>query len=184
MTHGTRTGIFLSAALTAGLLLAPEPGIAEQAYEMKVYANSPGGRQVLDENYASAIKAAKRKAGKGGETGIAANLTLCAALTKTGQLEDAEIACTKAVTLAERRKVNRPLPLYGYDTRQQDFATALSNRGVLRAVSGDPDGAARDFRDAAKVARTAAEVSRRNLAFLEASVPEKVAMTDGKAGRD
>lgn len=179
-----RLGSCVMTVLASGILLASDPGAAdaaERAFEMKAYVDFPGGRQVIAGNYAEAIQAASRNADKRSEAGMIANTNLCVAFTKTGQFAKAEAACTKAVTLAERSRVSLPLLRYGYDVKQ-DIATALSNRGVLRAASGNSLAAARDFREAARVAR--ADVPRRNLAYLEASTPDRVAMNREGQGRE
>jgi Tfp pilus assembly protein PilF len=54
----------------------------------------------------------------------------------TGDLAKAGIECAAALTLSERSAVRR------------DIAVALSNRGVVKAVSGDVSGARDDFRRA------------------------------------
>lgn len=187
MMKSIRLGIGVTAAVATGLLLVSHPAAAdaaERAFEMKAYVDYAGGRQVIAGDYAVAIQAASRAAEQDGERGMIANTNLCVAFTKTGQFARAEAACTRALTLAERSRVSVPLLRYGYDVRQQDIVTALSNRGVLRAVSGDPLGAARDFREATGVAGTAVDVPRRNLTYLEASVADRVAMNEERRGRE
>lgn len=154
---------------------------AERAFEMKAYVDYPGGREVISGDYAAATQAASRNADKTGEAGMIANTNLCVALTKSGQLAKADAVCTKAVTLAERSGIAAPRLQYGNDNRRY-VAIALSNRGVLKAVSGDPLAATRDFRDAAGMARAGADLPRRNLAYLEATTTDRVAMN--KDARD
>jgi Flp pilus assembly protein TadD len=171
--------LFKTIAATA-MALVSSSGLAqapERLYEMKTYVDFPAGRDVIAGNYAKAIKAAGRSADRRGETGMIANTSLCVAFTKTGRFADAENACTRAVSLAERSGRRPSLWLYSHASRQQDIATALSNRGVLHAVSGNAAAAARDFREAARLVR--ADAPRHNLARLEASMAENVAMMEG-----
>jgi hypothetical protein len=180
-----RLGFCVTVGVAAGIVLACYPGAAnaaERAFEMKAYVDFPGGREVIAGDYAGAVQAASRKADKAGVAGMIANTNLCVAFTKTRQFSSAEAACSKAVTLAERRDVSAPRLQYAYVTRQ-DIATALSNRGVFKAVSGDLLAAARDFREAAGIARADVGLPRRNLAYLEASTSDRVAMNKGAPRR-
>lgn len=185
MVKKIRLGFCSTAAIALGVSLASYSGAAdaaERAYEMNVYVDVVGGQRVIAGDYAGAVEAASRYAEKGGARGMVANTNLCVALTKTGRFAKAESACTKAVALAERRRME--VSLYDSRTRRQDIAITLSNRGVLKAVSGDPLGAARDFRDAAGFARMGVGVPARNLAYLEALMPDRVAMNDDRRARD
>ena len=173
-----RLGLCVTMGVATGIALACYPGstdAAERAFEMKEYVDYPGGRQVVAGDFAAAMQAASRNADKSGEAGMIANTNLCVAFTKTGQFIEAEAVCTKAVTLAEKSGMSAQRLQYGNDNRRY-VAIALSNRGVLRAVSRNPRAATRDFREAVSIARAGAELPRRNLAYLEETTTERVAM--------
>lgn len=65
----------------------------------------------------------------------------------------------------------------GISSSWHETAQAMSNRGVLRAMSGDMIGAARDFREATAMSHTLA-APERNLAHIEANVANRLAMTE------
>lgn len=181
-----RLGFFVTVSVAAGIVLACYPGAADaagSAFEMKAYVDFPGGREAIAGDYAGAVQAASRKADKAGVAGMIANTNLCVAFTKTREFARAEAACDKAVTLAERRRVSAPRLQYAHVTRQ-DISTALSNRGVFKAVSGDLLAAARDFREAAGISRADVHLPRRNLAYLEASTLDRVAMNEESRSRE
>jgi hypothetical protein len=103
------------------------------------------------------------------EGALVAATNLCVAYTVTRELDRAFEACAEALTLA--RRVDK-----GTSARFRSTATAraLTNRGVLRAVSGDTLGAAADFREAARSSDWAAP--SRNLAYLESSPAHRLAL--------
>lgn len=139
-------------------------GEAPPAYVLTAITDQARGLQVLDGAYDEVIEhlAAAEKKNR-----FAENNNLCVAYTKTNNLAEAEKACTAA--LKSSTLLSRP-----YDSpRKIGHAVALSNRGVIRAVSGDIELARRDFQEARKADRylsTAAE----NLAILEERSRETV----------
>ena len=93
---------------------------------------------------------------------FAANNNLCVAQTKLDDFEQAELSCDIAVQLAEFA--------VGHGQRQDvdyvtELAIALSNRGVLRAMTGNPAEAERDFRRAVNLDPNT-ESPARNLSHL------------------
>ncbi len=173
-----RLGLCVTMGVATGIALACYPGsvvASERAFEMKAYVDYPGGRDLIAGNYAKAMQAAKRDTDRTGDAGMIANTNLCVAFTKSRRFAEAEAACNRAVTLAERSGVSAPRLQYGNVNRRY-VAIALSNRGVFRAVSGDPRAATQDFREAASIARAGADLPRRNLAYLQGTTAERVAM--------
>jgi|SRR5690606_34541326 len=160
----------LHAALAASFCAAPLAlaGAADsRSFEMMAYTNWPGGAEIESGDYEAAIAAAQAHLRNDDRTiALVAATNLCVALTVTGELTDAVAPCDMAVTLAKR--VERET-IRGYVSREE-HSRALSNRGVLRAVSGDALAAAADFR-AASGMRGAAAAAHRNLAHLEGSGP-------------
>ena len=77
---------------------------------------------------------------------FAASNNLCVAYTKMDKFDQAALSCDVAVQLAEFAAENGHRTDVDYVT---ELAIALSNRGVLRAFTGDPEGAEEDFRKAA-----------------------------------
>ena len=94
----------------------------------------------------------------------------------TREYTEAHEACADALELA-RRADEMP------STRLPSTAAtalALSNRGVLRAVTGDTVGAASDFKTAARLAHGSSAPSR-NLAHLESLPADRLALANEEA---
>lgn len=144
----------------------------EGSYEMTAYADRPGGPELLAGRHAAAIEAAGQARPRGASTALVAHTTLCVAYTLTRRFADARVECGAAVELAEHvdRRPGSRIP------RSTAKAKALTNRGVLRAVSGDALGAARDFRHAARLDGVAAPA--RNLAKLERTSGYRLALAN------
>ena len=140
-----------------------QAGGAPSAYVMTVISNQAQGDQLVQGAYGEAIEnltAAKRYR-------FAENNNLCVAYTKTNQLPEAERACSAALKSSK--------PLFGlYDVpRNTDYAVALSNRGVIRAVTGDIERARQDFQAAIRANRSLSAAAE-NLAILDAKTTETV----------
>jgi hypothetical protein len=164
----------LACASTASL--APR-ALADTAYEMSSYAGWPGGKQIAARDYAAAIGAASRGMRRlDATTALVAATNLCVAYTVTRELAAARPACDRAVALAKHadHASLRRFP------RSAATAQALSNRGVLRAVSGDAAGATSDF-DAAARMKGASAAASRNLAHLQSSPPDRLALAERPA---
>lgn len=151
--------------------------LAKDTFEMSSYSNWAGGASIDSGDYAGAIAAASRW-GMTTDTvsmlGAATNL--CVAYTVSRELALARKACDTAVTLAKRVDDS------GWKNLRRDSATAsaLSNRGVLRALSGDSVGAATDFRAAIRLG-SGSEMPSRNLAHLESSPAHRMALASAAA---
>jgi hypothetical protein len=96
---------------------------------------------------------------------FAAKNNLCVAYTVTKKFDQAAPACEAAVSIGKRYGRFGGSPINPYGSR--DLAVAYSNRGVLRAVSGDVEGAKQDFADAAEV-NADLPAAAENLARLKA----------------
>lgn len=139
--------------------------------EMGSYSNEPGGMEIEAGDYDAAIAAASSPVWRYDVEGaLIAATNLCVAYTMKRELEGAFEACEKALTLA--RRVDKAT---GARLRASATARALTNRGVLRAVTGDSIGAASDFREATRSSGRWAAPSR-NLAYLESSPTHRLAM--------
>ncbi len=137
---------------TTLLLLTSASSLAQQesssAYQMAVIRDEAYGRVMLSGDYETGI-AKISSYNKKREKTFAASNNLCVAYTLTQQFDDAAPACEAALTTSERYARHGSSPFRQQTTRDQ--AIAYSNRGVLRAVTGDFDGARQDFEFAAKV---------------------------------
>lgn len=118
-------------------------------YKMAAVSNRARGNVVLAGNYRRAIEALD---GKGAKQ-FASSTNLCVAYTMTGELQKADVECGAALKLSQDKALH------------QDMAIALSNLGVLKAVSGDTNGAQQDFTRALQLNRKLSEAGE-NLQIL------------------
>jgi hypothetical protein len=155
-------------------LLAPAAPSSAAPYEMSAYTDRPGGPEVMVGAYDAAVAAAARPIlSRDWASALVASTNLCVAHTMNRSFPEAYAACAEALRLAVRAD-ERP---YSLIRARAATAKALSNRGVLRAISGDAIGAARDFRKAARLS-SARGAPARNLAKLESSPAYRLALSD------
>jgi tetratricopeptide (TPR) repeat protein len=149
------------------LLLASASALAEQAspsaYQMAVIKDEAYGRVLLSGDYEQGIAKIGSYGSKRAKT-FAVKNNLCVAYTLTGKFEDAGPACEAALAICEQYARYDYWPTSPNASRDQ--ALAYSNRGVLRAVTGDFDGARQDFEFAARVDTNRATAAA-NLAHLK-----------------
>lgn len=128
------------------------------------------GEHVVAGNYDTAIKGIL-SSGKSYRAGFEAQTNLCVAYTRSGDFENAGESCDAALTALKSRhrsSVSSGLaPFESRRTKERFLALALSNRGVLRAISGKPDLARKDFTEAASL-KFGLDVADVNLAKLSA----------------
>lgn len=135
-------------AICATTLLAAQPATADgvpSVYEMSVIEDTAQGRRLTKGDYTNAIEELEAPALFDRATFAKSN-NLCVAYTMTMKFDEAALACDAALEIRER--VRLPAPWYASAinrTKVRDKALALSNRGVLRAVTGDVAGARADF---------------------------------------
>lgn len=157
------TGIFFLCSAVA--LHAEEQKLN---YTLTAIEDMSYGEEVVAGDYDTAIEgiltSAKRR-----RSGFEAQTNLCVAYTRSGDFEKADASCNAA--LAALRKRPRPsamaaiIPSQSRRVRERYLALALSNRGVLRAITGSPDLARSDFEQAAEL-RFGLDVADVNLARL------------------
>jgi len=165
--------LIFSSTLTA-------PAIADRPtsmpYKMTVIEDAAYGRKVTSGDYEQAIRKitddGTRSSGR-----FADQVNLCVAYAKSTDLQRAGKACNAAIAhlrkqerraTRDRSKSNPVFRRY-----QRDLAVALSNRGVLLAVSGDAEKAREDFAAAIELQTRVSSIARSNLERLEQSaVPE------------
>lgn len=159
MSIQRKTAVMISACMFAGSLLAAPT----QAHEVLTQPTASGFQMaaVIDRAHGNAVVA-------GDYDQAIANLdddqryfesstNLCVAYTMTGELEKADAECASALRISKRKEIRR------------DIAVALSNLGVLKAVSGDLDGAQEDFSRAIRVNRKLPYASE-NLQLLQVTI--------------
>ena len=146
-------------------------------YELASYSNGPGGKELAMGDYANAMARSSAAGMTDIETRLVAATNLCVAQTASRAFAAARTSCDRAVELARRIDGSEQR---GIRRGPSATARALSNRGVLRALSGDPTGAARDLRAAATQSGSW-NAAASNLAHLESSPSYRVALAGGSA---
>lgn len=147
----------------------------EQGYQMSAVANRVHGDDVLAGRYEKSIilnRAYARRISRNNDPErvfpYPVSTNLCVAHTMIGKLDEAEAYCEAAVKAAKIGVESGQRKDIDY---RDEWATALSNRGVLRALSGDEAGAREDFASALSV-NSEWKVPAANLARLEVSFDE------------
>lgn len=131
------------AGLVFGLITLAFAANAKElnGYMMAIPANAPGIKHLRAGSYRKAITASRSVIAEPGWKAAAHN-TMCVSYTILKDYQRARRSCAKAVkvllaTKARQRRAKRQ------DTTS--LAMAYSNRGVLRALSDDLQGAHKDF---------------------------------------
>lgn len=147
----------------------------EQGYEMSAVANREHGDDVLAGRYQKAItlnrtyaRSILRNSDPERVFPYPVSTNLCVAHAMIGKLDEAGAYCDAAVKAAEIGAESGHRKDIDY---RDEWATALSNRGVLRALSGDEAGARADFASAMSLS-SEWKVPAANLARLEESFDE------------
>ena len=139
------TTLIVSVLLTATALL-PIQGKADEGqriqYEMVVVKNHAFGNLVSKGKYQLAVN---RINSSRNFVPYATATNLCAALTMLGEYEQAEPRCEEAIKLANKRPVPAPKGWKGINQLATQRAIAYSNRGVMRILRGNVNGAEEDF---------------------------------------
>ncbi|MBN1239259.1 MAG: hypothetical protein JXB36_12215 [Gammaproteobacteria bacterium] len=174
MVHSTRHFTLLAAAVFATAIGNSGRSLAAEAsYEMTAYVESLSGRRAASGDYGGAIEYASRRAAvRDPETRLIESTSLCVAYTMTGSFDEAHAACEDALESAQRVDDRASHMTF---RSESETARAMSNRGVLKAVTGDMAGAEDDFR-AASTMSGGSNASGRNLAHLEGAVADRLAM--------
>lgn len=143
-----------------------------QNYIMVVYSDRAHGEAVLEDHYARVISKLDRN---GGEVdNFTEQVSLCVALTKTRQFERATEYCDMAIAESEReaRRFRNYMGRSPYSRAAvSPRAVALTNRGVLHALTGQPE-EARSLFEMAQEADLMEEYAQNNLARLQLSMKE------------
>lgn len=169
----------LTAATVCGTFLGfSASATAETRYEMISYSDSVSGRRLAAHDYDGAIEhALKHVRLRNDEIRLIENTNLCVAYTMTARYAEAHEACDSALQAARRiDEAYSPAKL----PRRIETAKAMTNRGVMRAMSGDMSGAAEDFKTATAAMRGGSSAPKRNLEHLEIALEERLAMTGGR----
>jgi Flp pilus assembly protein TadD len=114
-------GLLVITASLASLNSAADENTASNAYQLAVIKDGAYGAAVIKGDFDTALPSLQLHSA----TRFDSSTNLCVALTKLGDLDNAQAACTTAYTLSQSSQFSR------------DRAIALSNLGVLAALRGD-----------------------------------------------
>ncbi len=128
------------------------------AYRMAVLVDGAYGEDLVAGDYEQAIEELDADSGR-----FAAVNNLCVAYIMASDAGNARVACERAVAKSEKRL--RHSDSWLRQAYKRDAAIALSNRGVVLALSGDLAGAQEDFERALKF-RSRLEEPEANLTRL------------------
>ncbi len=164
----TGAGILTTIALVFGAGTAAA-GEAE-SYRLAAIKDTAYGSLILREQFDTAIERLERRERKG-IYGFYTATNLCVAYLKTASLENAAESCALAVdtiedVMADRSRGDADPALYSV---RRFLALALSNRGVMHAVSGRDAEAQADF-EAARAIESRLKEPSINLARHAATV--------------
>ena len=143
--------------------------VGEPQYTLTAIEDSSHGQDVLEGRFELAV-AELTSGNKRWQRTFETKTNLCVAYTKLGDFDNAAPACDAAVE-AMRTQMRQPSSRLHqlYPDRRaisRYLAVALSNRGVLRALSGDSELAREDF------------LSAQSLGVLEATANTNLAKLD------
>ena len=164
-------------AVACALLLGPAfsvPVAAQEApaaaYTMAFIEDEAYGRQVTAGKYEQAIDRITRS-GVRTRDRFAEQVNLCVAYAKSKDIESANLSCNAALAGLKKQQDRATLSKKSarYGEYKRDLAVALSNRGVLFAVSGDKKRARESFAAALELQTGISHLAKSNLERLERS---------------
>jgi hypothetical protein len=164
MPRRIRISLFIAALLPAVTAAGPAYAADAASYEMVAYVDGAGSEEIFDGRYKDAIAAVAAARTRTSEDALKASTNLCVAFTLSADFSAAGRACSRALEIARKFDAGR-----GGLRSMEETGKALSNLGVLKAVSGDTAGAAEDFTRAARLGRL--DSALRNLDRLETVAP-------------
>ncbi|MFK7830500.1 MAG: hypothetical protein AB8B57_12050 [Congregibacter sp.] len=129
---------------SAAVLAETHSASAITQYQMAAISNRAHGRAVLSGDYDKAITQLL-----GQQQRFESSTNLCVAYTLNGDLDKAGGACKTALRISEQNA--RLLNPRREVVVRRDLAIALSNQGVLLAISGDLGGARQNFAKAVEL---------------------------------
>lgn len=145
----------------------------ELTYTMTTIIDASYGDKVAAGNYDEAIEKLSASESKNDAFFKATNL--CVAYTKIGNFAEATIACDAAVEKARQMDFEKRSQIsrrFQVKTQKTYLAMALTNRGVLHAVTGDVELAQQAFSEALDTYENA-KPAKTNLAKLDEEVARK-----------
>ncbi|WP_019676925.1 hypothetical protein [Arsukibacterium perlucidum] len=145
-------------------VLASSPFLASAAsngYKMVLIEDTPGVTTIQAGQLQQGISEVTNYRGAEADS-FSLQMSLCVAYSRLGQLDQAQTACSKAVSLAQSS------PTLPTDAKREMRALAYSNRGVMHVLANDRVAALEDFKRA--VSLNTNDINQHNLARLTADI--------------
>jgi len=154
----------LAAALTLGVTAGAHAANSEAQFVLEGYEKAGTPRWIATGRFQELI--AQRSSVRGDAfTSTTAATNLCVAYIKTARLQQARMACDRAVSIAKMDRAGSVAWSYASATYLETMARSYSNRAVLNWVTGDMPAAESDLARAAELAPQAHFVAK-NVAAL------------------
>ncbi len=165
------TKLAIAGAVALSGVSASADEVIPDQYRMAVISDASYGDRLLAGDAGFVIDALENRETRTGDRFTVSN-NLCVAYTMAKDVEMAAQACAEAVRYG-RRTPGASIDAFARSQAKRRSAIALSNRGVLRALTGDADGAFEDFKRAKRSYGRLDEPAE-NLARLRSKVDDAV----------
>ena len=172
-----RNGIFVRSAVLLVATFFSASALAETdnaVFTMTVYKDNSAGTKIIKGEYGEAIERITERTKI--RDRFSDQTSLCVAYTKKGDLGNARPACEAALTEVRNKKPSKHRNAWSKESAtrryEERLALALSNQGVLLAVTGDTKLARAHFEEAMNLDSALQRKITTNLARLnEMEVP-------------
>lgn len=155
----------LYAALLMFVAVPVTAGEKADGFEMTVIQDSAYGAEIVSGELDLAIAKIHAREYTRKRDAFPVSNNLCVALALKQEFEKAAAECEKAIAVSKERIEMEESQ--GYAATSRNYAMALTNRGVLRLLQGEPELATEDFENARQL-RSVIGAPRRNLQYLAA----------------
>jgi len=141
-----------------------EATVVEQ-FELKILANTLGGREIIAGEYIAAIEQIHSTPSL--DSKYVRNTNLCAAYTARGEFTLAEVKCKAALRASRSLSTGLQNTNRARVASKNDQAAALNNLGVLNALQGNKEEALKYFQSASNRSKDLRATTNQNISVLE-----------------
>ena len=138
--------------------------VVEQ-FELKILANTLGGREIIAGEYIAAIEQIHSTPSL--DSKYVRNTNLCAAYTARGEFTLAEVKCKAALRASRSLSTGLQNTNRARVASKNDQAAALNNLGVLNALQGNKEEALKYFQSASNRSKDLRATTNQNISVLE-----------------
>lgn len=134
-------------------------------FEVKILANTLGGREIIAGEYIAAIEQIQSTPSL--DSRYVRNTNLCAAYIARGEFTLAEAQCKAALRASRSASTGLQNTNRARMASKNDQATALNNLGVLNALQGNNEEALKYFQSASNRSKSLRATTNQNISVLE-----------------